>query len=87
MNKDRKKLAQDLEDVRRTLDAEMELLLETYPAPVVMHATITAAIRTSIDAGLSPADFCQQVADIVGLYCGEKPGGKRVMRVIELPGE
>lgn len=87
MNKERDQLAKDLKDVRRTLEAEAQLLLESYPAPVVLHATITTAIQISQDAGMTPAQFCQQVAEIVGLYCGEKPGGRRVMRVIELPGE
>lgn len=75
----------DLIEARRLLEAEIDLLLETYPAELIQYVTITAAIKQGIDLGQSPPRFCATVAKVVGLYCGDKPGESPSVSVIELP--
>lgn len=75
----------DLLEARRLLEAEIDLLRQTFPAELVQYVTITAAIKQGMELGQSPPRFCATVAKVVGLYCGDKPGGSPSVSVIELP--
>lgn len=79
-------LRADLVEARRLIEAEIELLTDTFPETLVQYVVITAAIRLGWGLEQSPADFCAKVAKIVGLYCGDKPGGEPSVPVIEFPG-
>lgn len=76
----------DLIEARRLIEAEIELLRQTFPDKLVQYVAITAAIKLGVVMDQSPADFCSTVARVVGLYCGDKPGEASSVHVIEFPG-
>lgn len=80
------KLRDDLLEVRRLIEAESELLLGTYDPLLVQYCLITAAIALGQNLQQSPHEFCDTVAKVVGLYCGDKPGESPRIAVIEFPG-
>jgi hypothetical protein len=59
-----------LKQVRVTLEAEAQMLMESYSPRVVSYACLTAAIKAAIDGGMTPADFAVLAADTLKLYCG-----------------
>jgi hypothetical protein len=80
--------AKDITQIRSTLEAEAQMLLESYNPRLVAYACLTTAIKAAIKGGISPADFAKLSADTIGLWCGDKPdaGGLSVI-VIDTPDE
>lgn len=73
--------AKDITQIRSTLEAEAQLLLESYNPRVVAYALLTTAIKAAIKGNITPPEFARLSADTIGLWCGDKPeaGGVAVV--------
>lgn len=73
--------AKDITQIRSTLEAEAQMLLDSYNPRLVAYALLTTAIKAAIKGGITPDEFARLSADTIGIWCGGKPeaGGVAVI--------